>query len=308
MNFPQYKKILRIGHEENKDIFSNPDDEIIVQEKIDGGNFRFTIINNNIIFGSRTQQLTSDEGEDTNVAKGFARCIAYVREKLKDKDLSKYSGVIFYGENCIKHTINYDWEKIPPFLGFDILDLNTNKFIHSRAVWVTYQDLGLPTVPLIKVCDAKDIIEITDDIVPISAYASPSSKDMKAEGVVFKNYDKQLMAKYVRDEFKERNTEAFGGHPKYNKEGVFDDTDMVFKYCTNHRIDKIVFKLVEEGNKLDMSMMGTLIKRTIQDIYEENWQEILMSNWKLDLKNVRNLVAKRCKNVLGQIITNNGLQ
>ena len=121
MDFKKYRKIFVVGHEENKEIFKDKDDEIIIEEKIDGGNFRFYISEEgNIIIGSRTQQLTSNDGEDTNMNKMFRRCSDFVREKLSDKELDKYKGMIFYGENCVKHTLDYNWETIPPFLGFDI--------------------------------------------------------------------------------------------------------------------------------------------------------------------------------------------
>jgi len=66
MEFSKYLKIKIAGHEDNKRIFSDPEDDIVVEEKIDGGNFRFYINKGNIIFGSRTQQLTSNEGEEDN--------------------------------------------------------------------------------------------------------------------------------------------------------------------------------------------------------------------------------------------------
>jgi len=306
-NFSKYKKIYALGHDENKDIFTDPNDMIVIQEKIDGGNFRFMIHNGNIIFGSRTQQLTGDDGTDTNIAKGFTRCVNYVRERLSDKDLSVLEGYIFYGECCIKHTINYDWDKIPPFLGFDIYSLTLDKFYNYEQTKMLYEALTLPMVPLIKIVLAGEITTITDDMVPKSVYALESNKDTQAEGIVFKNYSKQIMGKYVRNAFKERNAEAFGGNPKYNKAGMFDDADIVFKYCTNPRIDKTIFKLVDEGHSLDMTMTGTLIKRVIKDIYEEEWSDILNSNYKIDLKNVRTLIAKRCCVVLQQVMTNNSL-
>ncbi|MFW6047227.1 MAG: hypothetical protein ACOCP4_05525, partial [Candidatus Woesearchaeota archaeon] len=36
MTFKKYPKIYQIGHAENKEIFENPEDEIILQEKLDG--------------------------------------------------------------------------------------------------------------------------------------------------------------------------------------------------------------------------------------------------------------------------------
>ena len=53
-DFHKYGKIKQLGHKECEDIFSDPEANIVVQEKIDGGNFRFTIKNGIIIFGSRT--------------------------------------------------------------------------------------------------------------------------------------------------------------------------------------------------------------------------------------------------------------
>jgi hypothetical protein len=64
-------------------------------------------------------------------------------------------------------------------------------------------------------------------------------------------------------------------------------------------------KQINSGHKLDMKLMSIIINGTYQDIIEEEWKEILNSNWKLDFKNIRKLIAKRCIAVLNQMITNN---
>ena len=320
-NFPKYEKIYVLGHEDNERIFDDPEDEIIIEEKIDGGNFRFYISEEGkVIIGSRTQQLTSNEGEDDNMNKQFRRCSDFVREKLKGKKLKDYTGYIFYGENCIKHTMSYDWEKIPPFLGFDIKA--SNGYVGYATKCRLFSELDLPIVPLIWEGKAKDIPIINESFVPKSVYQSATTEDQQAEGVVIKNYSKGIFAKYVRDAFKEANAETFGGNPKYNKgqclatlpDGnevvVMDEsnnTDFVFKYCTNARIDKLIFELIDEGNKLDMPLMKELPKRIYLDIWEENWQEIRDSNWMLDFKKLRKLVPRRCLAVLKQVIVNNSL-
>ena len=38
-HFERYHKIKVLGDEDNKGIFDDPEDEIIIEEKIDGGNF-----------------------------------------------------------------------------------------------------------------------------------------------------------------------------------------------------------------------------------------------------------------------------
>lgn len=305
IEFKKYSKIKQIGHTDNVDIFKSPKDEIIIQEKVDGSNIRFYITKEGkIIFGSRNQQLTSNKGENTNVEKNFIRCIKHVNEMvfkdLEIKKIKKFSGYIFFGENMIKHTMNYDWEKIPPFLGFDIYNIKTGKYLEFNKVKEIYDTLNLEMVPLIKICKSKDIKKITDKDVPKSKYALIS-----AEGIVFKNYSKQLMAKYVREKFKEKNKEVFGMGKKFTKT---DDEYFVAVYCTNARIDKCIFKLLDEGKALGMEMMGTLLNMVYKDIWEENWQEISLSKKMIDLNKLKKLISKRCLNVLQQAMVNNSLK
>lgn len=319
--FRTYKKIYTFGHEENADIFKNPEDDIVIQEKIDGANFRFMFNDGQIIFGSRTQMLSPDI--EHKYAKNFERCIKHIREKVEGKDLSKYEGMIFFGECCVAHSMQYDWNKIPPYLGFDINnDSNQNypkRFIPYPENMLIFKELELDFVPLMAIKKAKDISKIDDSIVPISEYAIESGTEdtRKAEGIVFKKYsfkeesegdegEEQIMAKYVRDKFKELNAEVFGEkRVKYNDD--LDNGEFIFKYCTNTRIEKLVFKLIDEGEKLDMPLMSLLPKRVHKDIIEENWKEILGSNWILDMKKIRQMIPKRCAVVLKQIIVNNNL-
>lgn len=317
MEFKKYDKIYTVGHTENQDIFKKENDEVIIQEKVDGGNFRFYINKDgNIIFGSRTQQLTSNEGLDTNVEKNFRRGVDYIRERwegfkrgipenIYDLILKDYYNLIFYGENMISHTMQYDWEKIPPFLGFDIYNLKTEDYLDYKIIKTMFKDLNLEMVPLIKICKAKDIKNITEKDIPKSKYASLSSKDQLCEGLVYKNYKRQLMGKIVRKVFQERNREVFGGSKKFAKT---DDEYFVAIYCTNARIDKCIFKLIDEGKDLAMTMMGDLVKKVYRDIWEENWDEISFSKKKIDLLNLKKLVSRRCLEILQQSMINNSLK
>lgn len=300
MEFNKYKKIYRLGFEENKDIFLNKNDLIYIEEKVDGANFRFYIgEKGQVIFGSRSQQLTSDKGEDTNVQKNFMKCINHIREKLKDKNLLKYKGLIFYGECMVKHTIGYDWENTPPFLGFDIL--KKDKFLDCDEVTKIYSELRLDRVPLIKVVHAHEIKEITDKDVPKSKYYSG-----QAEGIVFKNYDKQIYAKYVREAFKEKNKKEFGVNKKNTKT---DEDYFTAVYCTNARIEKIVWKLIDEGKELKLNIMPDLIKAVYKDVWEENWNEITSTKQKtINFDKLKKAFTKRCFIVLNNIIINNVIQ
>lgn len=304
MTFHKYHKIRELGHEENKEIFLHPDDKILIEEKIDGANFRFMITDDNIVFGSRTQELLPDV--DHKFQKNFERCIHHVKELLAKAVFKKeHRHKIYYGECCVKHTMNYDWEKMPPFLGFDIKDIKEERYVDYTNRVRFFTDLGLQQVPLVEICTAKEILEINDDRVPESYYASPSSKDTKAEGIVFKNYDKQIFAKYVRDVFKEKNAEIFGGSPKF---GVGIEATLCLKYCTNARIDKNIFKLLDDDEKLELGLMKLLPNKVFKDIWEEHWEEIILDKKLIiDVGNFKKLVTKRCLSVLKQVVTNNAL-
>ena len=127
---------------------------------------------------------------------------------------------------------------------------------------------------------------------------------MQAEGIVLKNYRTQTFTKYVRDRFKEENRKTFGGSKKWATD---DSGKIVALYCVNARIDKIIFKLIDEGEDLDLKLMHILPKRVTQDIFEEHWQDVCYSNYSVDFKSIRKKVSTRCFNVLKQMITNNAL-
>ncbi len=271
---------------------------------VHNSNFRFMIRDGNIIFGSRSQQLTSDEGEDTNIQKNFLRAVNFVRDKLllgsRAGEIKKYEGYIFYAECMVKHTMSYDWDRIPPLLGFDIYDIEKERYLKTDIAKAVFEGLGLSFVPIIKIITAGELKDINEEMIPISEYSLH-----QAEGIVFKNNDKQLMAKLVREKFKEKNRETFGGGKKYAKT---DEEYLVAVYCTNARIDKTIFKLMDDGEKLDMTMMSKLPTRVYKDIWEENWQEITNMKGKVvSFQSFKKKVTGRCLLVLKQVIVNNAL-
>ena len=152
MEFSTYHKIRQLGNQENEDIFLDKEDEIFITAKYDGANMRFIFKDEKIIFGSRTQQLTSDTGEDTNMSKNFIRCANHIREnilKLPPEHLKSMEHLIFYGECMVKHSLSYDWDKIPPFLGFDIYDTKDKVFLNYIIITKIFKELGLEIVPLV---------------------------------------------------------------------------------------------------------------------------------------------------------------
>lgn len=291
----KYPKIKYLGDEENTGILTDGD-YIVVQEKIDGGNFRFKIIDGELIFGTRNTILGPDSDRFI-----FAKCIEYIKGKIleshnffvsKGKDV--YNRYIFFGECCVKHTIGYDWSRIPPFLGFDIYDTEKHCFLYADEAIRIFTTLNIPVVPEIYTVIWKTDLYALD--IPQSKYYNG-----KAEGIVIKNYSKQLFAKIVSPEFKEENKKAFGASKKHADN---DDEKIVLAYCTNARIQKWICKLRDGGHALDMTMMTKLPLLVYDDIFEEQWREISKSNLTVSFRTIRSMISKRCAVVLKTEIVN----
>lgn len=291
--FHKYQKIKMIGHKDNKGIFTDPNDDIVIQEKIDGANFRFMYVRGKFIFGSHNLELIHTPEDN----KSWGRCIGYIKRLFKKRNgLNKY---IFYGECCIQHSTPYDYITMPPFLGFDIYDLDKQEYIYWKDAKQLFEELGLHFVPVLQEIKAKDIQKWEDKDVPQSKYGN-----IQAEGVVFKNHTKQIYAKYVTQKHKEECTKVFGGSKKW----ATNDTDkMVATYCTNPRIEKKIFELIYEEHELEMELMKYLPNRVFEDIVEEHYKDILCKNYKIDVGQFRKAVAKRCLSVLKQSIVNSTL-
>lgn len=299
MTFKKYSKIKRLGHEDVADLLSDDNDVLVIQEKIDGANFRFMVSEDGrLIFGSRNNSLGDSNSQ---IGGNWKRCVEHVKGIYETlKPLFK-KNMIYYGECMSKHSIDYDWDKHPPFIGFDVYDVEKEKYLDWEDAKKLFEVVGLQFVHVIGETDVASFKkkELLDKSIPRSRYYAG-----QAEGIVIKNYNKQLFAKYVTDKFKEVNKENFGGGKKRAED---DSQRYVLTYCTNPRIDKKIFELVNEGEKLDMSLMHELPKRVLDDIYEESWKELVNSNWTINFRNVKKIASKRCAAVLNQVITNNAL-
>lgn len=286
----KYPKIFALDKEETEGLL---DGKLIIQEKIDGGNFRFMFKDDLMIVGSRTQVL--DDSNENITA--WERVIKYLSEQTKDK---KKEGVIFFGEAILRHTLNYDFDKMPAFLGFDVWDIDKEVFLPYKKVVKLFKQYNIELCPFIKEgVWGKDLSE-KDLEIPRSKYV-----DNWAEGIMIKNYKKQIFGKVVSDKFKEENKQIFGGSKKWAK----DDAEyFTLSYCTNSRIDKAIFKEIDSGAKLELKLMSVIPKIVYADIWEENWRDISKTNKTVDMKRFRKLVTNRCLNVLKQMITNQNLK
>lgn len=299
--FPHYLKIYNVGHDDVKNVLE-PETNIIVEEKIDGANFRFFIKDKKIFFGSHYGTLG---WSDQTIGGDWKRCIEYVKKQMAEfmKNQSQWltdESLIFYGECCIKHSIMYDYDRMPPFLGFDIYNLNEQEYLdYDRKVKI-FKWLDLPIVPLL-FRGKSDEWKMTEDDsdIPQSTYYNGI-----CEGYVIKNQDNGIYAKKVATKFREINREVFGGSKKHAQN---DTEKILLTYCTNPRIDKAIFELINTGEKLDLPLMHKLPEMVYRDMIEENWREMVFSRFVIDFGLLKRMVSKRCLEILKRVMINNAL-
>lgn len=270
---------------------------IVIQEKLDGANFRFTWEpEDGITYGSRRTW-----GDGLNKEQ-FHDPIRYVdshadREALSEQH-DEHGQLVYFGEAMLPHTISYDWEETPDFLGFDVWSVEAQEFLPVNQTYHLFEEIGLPKAPLIDKVNA-DNWDDYDFEVPESQYF-----DGKAEGVVFKNHTTDVYAKYVREDFKEKNKKTFGKPKKYQESGA---EKLAYQYITEARIEKAAYRLRDEGewdyDSLKMEMMRDLPEEVIRDMADEEAGNVFMEeNWEIDTQEFRSVVSSRCAEVLRRMI------
>lgn len=199
----------------------------------------------------------------------------------------------YYGESLQKHTISYD--NIPGFIGYDIFDINAEKFFDHEFAKQIFKNLNLPFIHTIVEINTSE--DITIDYLK-SLYQKSAYRNGSAEGIVIKRYDTQQMAKIVDDSFKEKTRQPKLKIDSTNEQGIIDT------YVTNARIEKIIHKLHDEGNEIEMPMMKILFKNVINDILEEEIIEIYQNYNSINFKVLDKLVSKKCVVILKKVIMN----
>ena len=297
--FIKYPKIKILGDRSNNGILTTG--KVVIQEKVDGGNFGFYVENEILYFASHNQNLTdSEQIEKTGIPKNW-KGIEPVMKSWENDPTQFDESLYYYGESLQKHTMKYN-DNIPGFIGFDILDINDDKFLNWNISKQLFEKMGLEFINIYAVIDINDLLSYKKYINYLqSLYQKSAYKEGSAEGIVIKNYDKQLFAKIVDDKFKEQNRKVFG-HGEIKKST--NEDKIVETYATPGRIEKIIHKLHDEGNEIEMPMMQILFKKVVEDIFEEEIIEIYHNYSIINFKTLNNLVSKKCVKILKDVIMN----
>lgn len=312
----KYNKIRQIGHPETEGVFDESG-ELVIQEKVDGANFRFHIDTNvdresssaqsdtsghvSIIYGSRN--VSYDDVEYDDIPQDFKRTIEYVEETI-DTDtagslVTKTTGPFtVFGESMHPHLLAYNWEEIPRFIGFDVRLDETETYCEPSVALNMIEQIGLETINVIDRIAPNEFDE--------KEYAEPESayRDGMAEGIVVRNTKTNVRAKRVTEQFAERHEKT---KSKTRESRMNSDAERMARRYTgdnNQRVRKTIHKLIDEGYVLEMSLMEQLGPRVIEDIAVEEADEFILENWTVDFHEFRKHVNRSCVRTLQSMIEN----
>lgn len=301
----KFPKLRRIGHPETDGLFDERGN-IVIQEKMDGANFRFRLNEEfELTFGSRNESYENRPEED--IPKNFRPTIEHVRENIDMDALLKivddFGPVTIYGESMHPHTLEYDWEEVPQFLGFDIWNEDNESWYSPVFALDLIEEIGLDPAPLYGIPGLGTIIPV--DEFDIGEWEEPEShyRDGLAEGIVLRNTLTRARAKFVTEEFAEKHGSV---KPGTAPEGLSDAKKMAHRYTgpDNRRIRKQVTKLVEDkGYDLEMELMPELGPGVVEDIAVEEADEFIMENWTVDFHQFRKEVNQQCVDTIKDMMT-----
>jgi hypothetical protein len=253
-----------------------------ILEKVDGAHLRFQLQDSGVIrFGDRTRVFETP----ADVPEPYQHAVHHIQTNLEREALRRavddVEDIVFFGEAMHRHTLDYDWERTPSFLGFDVWAADAESFRAPDAVEGIFERLGLDPV------NAVERERHTRDFDP-SRYTVPQSAwyDGPAEGVVVR--DKRGHRAQIRHpEFREASdSKPFAESP----------SELAAKYATEQRFDRLAADLEAENRAVTFD---ALYDRVLEDIVRQEHPRLYHDTDPVDMRAFRSAVATRLQAFIG---------
>jgi len=279
-----YPKVYNLGHRAIRDLFFG---DVVVQEKVDGSQFSFGIVDGQLQCRSRGRMIPDLD----DAGKLFAGAIATARDAA-DRNLLM-EGAIYRGEAMMgpRHNV-LTYERAPRgnFVLFDVDTDVEDRCDHREVLEAVAEALQCEITP-------EHYRGPIDDLEAIKALIEKGSfLGGPMEGLVFKNYDrfgvdgKMLMGKYVTDAFREAHKQDPNWKPRTNA-GIIEQIGEVFRH--ERRWEKSIERLRDSG-ELEGSPrdIGPLIRDIQGDVLAEEYHAIAKMFMDYYAKDIRGAVIK----------------
>lgn len=267
MEFKKYMHLERIGTQEVEGI---EDGLTYVFPKLDGTNGSVWIEDGEIQAGSRNRHLSLD--------KDNAGFLAWVLDQTNIKQyLNKNPSHILYGEWLVPHSLKtYRDDAWRRFYVFDIWDSVSGSFMHYEDYKDGVERHGLDylaPIAIVKNGSLEHYLKCLDKNVYMIKDGCGTG-----EGVVIKNYEftnkygRVVWAKLVSNSFKEEHAKSMGAAEiggKVTEERIVDE------YVTQHLVDKVYAKIVNEQDGWQSKFIPRLLGEVWHDLVTEEIWDII---------------------------------
>lgn len=290
MHFKQYKKIHRLGSEENDWILVG---QCYIQEKIDGAN-TCVWFDWEVKCASRTQLLTW----------GFNGFFEYIKNHEGIQKMVKDNPECrFYFEWLVRHTISYNETAYKQAYLLDIEYKDSGRYLPIENVYALAKKYNIKTPKLFDTL-------VNPTIEQINKFVGKTELGTIGEWVVIKNFDfinqfgDNEYAKIVTEKFKEDNGLIFGGNNKHGDS--YWEMYIINKYITLERIQKIMNKMQPYFyRKLDMEHTSAIAGSAVHDMITEEAWAIFKKAVNVNYKLLNRLASKKAIQIYHDILNNN---
>lgn len=297
MEQKKYHSIVRYGHISTREVL-NRGDQIIIQEKVDGANASFAVVDGELKCWSRNRELNM-----SNTLEGF-----YVWAKQNIEVDKLLEGVVYFGEWTAQHKVVYEGYAKQFFL-YDIYNLHLEEYVSFSMVRDEAKRLGLNLIPVFFEGEFESFEQLMS-YVGRTELNGKLGQEVSGEGIVVKNVDyrdsfgKQMFVKLVVDKFAEVQMQKAPKDPKKK----FTPEELKVRECiTSPRVEKQLFKMIEEGlleRDYGVEDMGKILKHISPLVAEDILKEEMDEFPHLTVEDVQTFMCKVLPLVIKDIIKN----
>ncbi|WP_267639239.1 RNA ligase family protein [Haloarchaeobius amylolyticus] len=256
-------------------------------EQLDGAHLRFTTQETGVLaFGDRTRVWT--EGE---IPEQYRHAVRHVRETV-DRDalqeaVDSAGDLVVFGAAMHRRTIDYDWDRVPSFVGFDVWAADRDAFLPPDLAEKVVEGIGLASVNTFD-------REVPAKHFQPESYEVPDSEwyDGPAAGVVVKN-KRGLRASIASD----RLDATAGPEPVDTSPEAFTE-----RVVSEGLVRRVVRDLTDRAGG-SPPKAETVHQHVLDRVFRAEYGRLTHHESSVDPASVRSAVAGRVQTLLHRIDT-----
>jgi hypothetical protein len=249
-------------------------------EYVDGGPLRFQVQESGLIrFGDNKRVFHPDE-----IPVRFHHAVRHVREHLDREALRSavddVEDFVFFGTATYRQRIDYDWSRLPSFLGTDIWSAADERYLTFDTVENALERLGLEAVNAFeRELPARDF-DPERYTIPESAWY-----DGPAAGVVARN-KRGERGQIVSADFESVDAEV----------SARTADEVAANLATDERFEKVEKHLRQRNQAVTVD---ALADRVFEEIVREQYRPLVEGSASIDKEGLRSAIAAQARAYLG---------